>query len=146
MNWLKNKLKKWLFKEELSWINETDKKLEQLQQKINQYDKLLKRIAEKEQQLNEANKKLEEAFKITEDAKRIVNSIVDVGVDVEPYEHSGSWAVLCVDGKPNYMKFVRLDRKDTRELISFLKRFEYSPKRTIDSPYGFDADRFLEMY
>jgi len=62
----------------------------------------------------------------------MINKIVDVGMDVH-MKSSGSWAVLCIDGNPQYMKFIRFERNDIRELQYFLKRFEYS-KRVIDAP------------
>lgn len=39
-------------------------------------------------------------------------------------------------GKPEYIKFVPLGGADTREIINFLKRFQYS-NHIIDSPFGF---------
>lgn len=64
-----------------------------------------------------------------------MNDICDVGVDVARDEYH-SWAVVCIHGKMDFMKFVPLNHSDIREVAQFLKRFEYS-KRVVDSPFAY---------
>jgi len=56
----------------------------------------------------------------------------DISVDHLPREDR-SWAVVCINGKPEYVKFVDLSGKDARSIHDFLRRFE-GTNMTIDSP------------
>lgn len=57
----------------------------------------------------------------------------EVGVDI--HMHSESWAVVCLNGKKEYVKFCRLESSEARDVLHFLKRFEKS-NRTVDAPMG----------
>lgn len=59
--------------------------------------------------------------------ERIYKS-VDVAVDIHPFGKK-SWAVLCFDGHPEYIKFVDLSNEDIRTIAKFLKQFD--PGRII---------------
>lgn len=65
-----------------------------------------------------------------------INKTYSIGVDIDNRDHR-NWAVLCIEGKPNYVKFVDLSRSDVREVQRFLKQFEGSG-RMVDAPYGMD--------
>lgn len=67
--------------------------------------------------------------------KELVTPLFDVGTDVG-FGDDHSWAVICIQGKPEYVKFIPLDHKDTFEIIDFLRRFQRS-KHIIDSPICF---------
>jgi len=62
--------------------------------------------------------------------------MIDIGADIEFYSEDHSWAVVCIAGKPEYVKFISLSKNDSRSVIDFLKRFQYS-KHIVDSPIGF---------
>ena len=47
-----------------------------------------------------------------------------------------SWAVVCIAGKPEYVKFIPLNYDTAKDVLRFLKQFEYSNK-VIDSPIAF---------
>ena len=73
------------------------------------------------------------------------NEITDVAVDVNMEKDEHSWAVVCIAGKPEYVKFIPLSKNDTRSVIDFLKRFQYS-KHIVDNPIRFRSmlnDYFL---
>jgi len=53
-----------------------------------------------------------------------VENVVHIGTDVRRNDYGHSWAVICVEGKMNIVKFIDLDRKDAREIFDFLKHFE----------------------
>jgi hypothetical protein len=55
-----------------------------------------------------------------------VENIVHIGTDVHRENTGHSWAVVCVEGKINIIKFVDLDRKDAREIFDFLKHLLYT--------------------
>lgn len=141
MKWLKNKLRQWLLKEELEELELVRDLYFTAEDNFSRANKVLKDTI---QETKNAKSTYQQSKRDLEDAKRTVNEIVEVGVDVHPYARdSGSWAVICIDGKPNYMKFVRFERNDVRSLQEFLRRFEYS-RHVVDSPYGFRNDFWFE--
>jgi hypothetical protein len=120
---LKEKLKNWLFKEELNDIKETKEK----------YDELLKAVDKAYRMLGEAREMHDKSHALLTDCHKFMNSICDVGTDVGFRTSDHSWAVICIHGKKDYVKFVDMDQSDIRTIASFLKTFEYSNKVT-DSP------------
>ena len=116
---LKEKIKEWLFASEIQQIQNIEKSLEDTTHKF--------RMASI--QLDNAEKELNEC-------RKLLTQFCDVGVDVGFGSSDHSWAVICVNGKPEYVKFLPLNSKDTREVINFLKRFQDS-HRIIDSPIAF---------
>ena len=129
---LKDKLKNWLFKEEINDIKETKEK----------YDELLKSVHQAYQILYKAEEMHDKSHTLLSDCHKFMNSICDVGTDVGFYnEHS--WAVICVHGKMDYVKFVDMSQADIRSIANFLKHFEYS-NRVTDSPL-FHKEAFEDM-
>jgi len=65
-----------------------------------------------------------------------VENVVHIGTDVtrHPSSVNKSWAVVCIEGKINIVKFVDLDRNNAREILDFLKHFE-AGRHCIDTPY-----------
>ncbi len=120
---LKEKLKNWLFKEELNNIQETKKK----------YDELLKSVERAQAITNEARAMHENSHTLLSDCHKFMNSICDVGTDIGFRSSDHSWAVICIHGKKDYMKFVDMHQSDIRSIANFLKKFEYS-NRVTDSP------------
>lgn len=59
----------------------------------------------------------------------------NISADINHYENH-SWAVISIQGRPEYVKFFNLSNKDIRELHYYLKQFERT-NRTIDSPIPF---------
>lgn len=106
MGFIRDKIRKWLF---------NDMELKSLTQAAMAY--------------HESQKELESC-------KKLMNEICDVGVDVGYHDTEHSWAVVCIHGKIEYVKFVPLTHKDAKSLLDFLKNFQYS-KYVVDSPLGF---------
>ena len=115
---IKEKLKKWLFANEIQQIKSMEKSIEDI----------VCRFEMTSVQLNNTKKELDEC-------RKLLAQFCDIGVDVGFYEDH-SWAVICVAGKPEYVKFLPLNSGDTREIINFLKRFQGS-RQIIDSPFAF---------
>lgn len=63
-----------------------------------------------------------------------IENVVHIGTDVRCNEREHSWAVICIEGKINIVKFVELNRKDGRYVLDFLKQFEAS-RHCIETPY-----------
>lgn len=53
---------------------------------------------------------------------QFLNSLVKVGVDIHLREDS--WDVVCLAGKPEYVKFFNLPVCDIRSIREFLRQFE----------------------
>ena len=107
-----NKLRTWLFKDEL------------------------KQFEEAKMEFVMAKEAYSDAQKLATDSNKLVNSLMDVGVDIELYPNDYSWAIICIKGRPEYVKFIPLNHKDARDIMIFLKHFEYS-NRVVDSPFAF---------
>lgn len=116
MRWLKEKIKQWLIKEVLK---------EEIQ-KLNQAQACY----------NRASCLCEESLENNREMQKMFNEITDVAVDVGFTNKEHSWAVVCIAGRPEYVKFIPLSGTDARTVIDFLKHFQYS-KRIVDSPLGF---------
>lgn len=116
---LKEKLKEWLFASEMRQIKSLEKSVEDAVHRC--------RVASI--QLDNAEKELNEC-------RKLLTQFCDVGVDIGFYGEEHSWAVICLAGKPEYIKFLPLNGRDTRDVINFLKRFQDS-HRIIDSPIAF---------
>lgn len=66
---------------------------------------------------------------------RTLQNVVSIGADIcEPYDKNRSWAVVCIEGKHNIVKFIDMQGQDYRYILEFLKQFECS-RRVIDAPY-----------
>ena len=76
------------------------------------------------------------AYQLLDDCQKTMNAICDVGVDVSFYDEEHSWAVVCIKGKKEYIKFMPLNDESVYDVINFLKRFKYSNK-VIDSPFAY---------
>lgn len=129
---IKDKLKKWLLTDELLKIQELESKYNELENSVVRIEDLLHKAYSN---YLKAESVAENAVKLADDCRKLMNDICDVGVDVARDEYH-SWAVVCIHGKMDFMKFVPLNHSDIREVAQFLKRFEYS-KRVVDSPFAY---------
>lgn len=132
----KEKLKNWLFADEIK----------ELQKLKNDYDWLENITRTSLVFLNDAKDKHKESHKLLDNCRKLLNQICDVGVDVGFHTEDHSWAVICIAGHPEYVKFLTLTNRDARGVLDFLKQFQYS-KQVIDSPIAFKhmvKDRFLD--
>ena len=123
---IREKLKQWLFAEELS-------KFETAEQNYKEAEDLYSRSAG---YLNAAKDEYTWSLKMVDDCHKLINSMMDVGTDVGFYSDDHSWAVVCIKGHPEYVKFIPLSNKDARGVLDFLKHFKYSD-RVVDSPFAF---------
>lgn len=132
---LRNKLKKWLFADEIQKINIIEKTIED---SVHRFRMASVQLGDAENQLHSAEKEIEEC-------RKLITQLVDIGVDVESYTEEHSWAVICIEGHPEYVKFLPLTHNNARDVLNFLKQFQYS-RKVIDSPIPFKnmlKNRFL---
>lgn len=116
---IKEKIKEWLFSSEMLRIKQLEKQIEESTNRL--------RLASI--QLGNSEKEIEEC-------RRLLTQFVDIGVDVGFHSDDHSWAVICIAGKPEYVKFMPLAHKDAKCVLDFLKQFQYS-RQVIDSPFAF---------
>lgn len=123
---LREKLKNWLFKDELLALNDAISKYEEAcdeHKKANVAAKI-------------AKADLDAAQKDIVYSKKLINQLMDVGVDVGFKSDDHSWAVICIQGHPEYVKFMPLTHQDVYHVMQFLKQFQYS-NRVVDSPFRY---------
>ena len=114
---IKALIKNWLFKEEIEKLNNIFQK----QQKL-------------EDAIVEARENYNRAYNSLTDTKEILAGCLDVGVD-HNVRYGDSWAVICIKGKPETVRFIVLESQTAREMHEFLKRFEQS-NVIFDSPFS----------
>lgn len=123
---LKEKIKKWLLE-----ILQPD--IDALKNEINESNTTL-RFAKNN--CNEAARQCQISTQQNEEMKKMYNQITDVAVDVGFHDLEHSWAVVCIEGRPEYVKFIPLSGADARTVMNFLRQFQYS-KLIVDSPLRF---------
>lgn len=116
MGWIKSKLKFFL------GINELNEKLTNLHGKYDHNNRQLSRVEKSNQEVLSQNEFILKQF--------------NIAADIYPNENL-SWAVISIQGKPEYVRFVNLSNRDMREIHNYLKQFE-GTNRTIDSPFQFN--------
>jgi len=60
-----------------------------------------------------------------------IEKLVQLGVDV--HQKSGSWAVICIAGNVEYVRFVELSLAELRSVQKFLRQFPEAHK-IVDKP------------
>ena len=125
---LKEKLKNWFFKEELNDIKVIREN----------YDKHILSLERAKALADEVRDQHRKSYDLLTDCRKFMNSVCDVGTDVGFKSSDHSWAVICIHGKMDYVKFVDMNQRDIRSIADFLKNFEYS-NRVIDSPLYYRA-------
>jgi hypothetical protein len=144
-NKLKYKLMKWLEIEQLlynlkGYIVQNNKDMFNHTMNIKNCEKLIDDNWESTtRNFNELSKKCINTYSEQQEQinalNRTLQSVVSLGTDVvRPTEGSKSWAVVCIEGRYNIVKFIDLQGQDYRHILDYLKQFECS-RRVIDTPY-----------
>jgi hypothetical protein len=130
---LKEKIRKWLLE-----ILQPD--IDALKNEINESTTEL-RFAKNN--CNEAARQCQISIQQNKEMKKMYNQLTDVAVDVEFHDSEHSWAVVCIAGRPEYVKFIPLSGADARTVMNFLRQFQYS-QPIVDSPLRFKDE--LQRY
>lgn len=130
---LKEKIRKWLLE-----ILQPD--IDALKNEINESTTEL-RFAKNN--CNEAVRQCQISIQQNKEMKKMYNQLTDVAVDVGFHDSEHSWAVVCIAGRPEYVKFIPLSRADARTVMNFLRQFQYS-QLIVDSPLRFKDE--LQRY
>jgi hypothetical protein len=116
INKLRRFLRNWLLKDEIKELKD-----------VISYQKQAKEFVE------EARKLYFSASGSLSVANEMVSRCLDVSVDVGIKQPS--WAVICVKGKPETIRFMELSGNSAQELRVFLRHFQYS-NVILDSPFS----------
>ncbi len=116
LKWIKRKLQSFLGVEDLI-------------QEVNSLERLVGSLN------SEINKLYSLNNKVIQENNAIMKQF-NVSADIYQRGDRNSWAVISIQGKPEYIRFVNMSNKDMHEIHSFLKQFERT-NMTIDSPYRF---------
>ena len=130
---LKEKIRKWLLE-----ILQPD--IDALKNEINESNTEL-RFAKNN--CNESARQCQISIQQNKEMKKMYNQLTDVAVDVGFHDSEHSWAVVCIAGRPEYVKFIPLSRVDARTVMNFLRQFQYS-QLIVDSPLKFKDE--LQRY
>ena len=126
--WLRNKLKGFF---EVDKLESDYKKLSNNYKKLNEDFESYKRI--NNYNIEKLNKDIFNNTSAINTLHTTIESVVHIGTDVRPYNGGHSWAVVCIEGKMNIVKFVDLNNKYIRDILNFLKQFE-AGRHCIDTP------------
>lgn len=122
---IRDKLRHWLLEDDLFQVEAAKKS----------YNDAVRKCEYANVQLSDAAVTYKNSHKLVDDCHKMINSMIDVGTDVDLYSDH-SWAVVCIKGRPEYVSFIPLSHRDAHEVLEFLKRFRYS-NRVVDSPFAF---------
>lgn len=122
-NYFKKIFKKW-------FLEAYEEELKEIKSK---YDNMLKHYDHICKEARCVKEEYNRYIELVENCHKLINSICDVGTDVGYTRSEHSWAVICVHGQRDYVKFVDMSQDDIRSINTFLKQFQYS-NRVTDSP------------
>ena len=141
--WIKNKLREFLGVDTLSTdINNIDRKLIATEiENSTTFNNLQNRISNSHTSLKGDISHFQESVNTLH---RTVENVVHIGTDVDFHPNGHSWAVVCVEGKINIVKFIPLDRQDARSILDFLKQFGRG-RHCIDAPSRLMFDELFKF-
>lgn len=69
-------------------------------------------------------------------AERIRKLLGNIDVSVDVHHHSGSWAVVSLQGgKTDYIKFIDLGSRDMMDIAHFLRQYDRANVKIDASPF-----------
>lgn len=132
------KLKEWI-RTKLAQFLHIDDVLEHCCTEVNRLDKRIDSINYPpkimDNNLSDVKRKLELVQEELDIVKNTLRNVVSVGADVVPANMSkeNSWAVVCIEGNCNIVKFIDLKGKDFYYILNVLKQYEGS-RMCVDAP------------
>lgn len=124
------KFKEWLKTKVRSFLG-IDKEYKELLELKNAHERLHEDY--KNYCCNYLHQRISQTEKDTKVLHTTLESILHIGTDFSNPNYGRSWAVICIEGNINIVKFVDLDRLNAREVLNFLKRYE-GGRHCIDTP------------
>ena len=123
------KLKGWI-RTKLTQFLLIDEAYEHTLSEINRLDKAIERL---HSETGSLGNRINNVSKDCNIVKNTLRNVVSVGADIQRGNDNRSWAVVCIEGNYNVVKFYDLHGQDYRTMLDFLKQFEGS-RMCIDAP------------
>lgn len=127
MNWLKKKIQDWLgitrLQNEYNLLSKTHTKL---LEEYNGLNRKYSKVVTDTQSVISINKGLRER-------NEFILKNFQIAVDHNPYENQ-SWAVVCINGQPQYVNFLTLRHAEAREIMDYLRHYDKG-SMVVDSPH-----------
>lgn len=148
MNWLKKKIRDWLGITQLqNEYNLLDKKYDKLYKEYRELKEIHeafldthKALLDNYKKLNKCvdtlidqNTRLENRNRELSQRNEFILKNFQIAVDHNPYENQ-SWAVVCINGQPQYVNFLSLRHAEAREIMHYLKNYDKG-QMVVDSPH-----------
>lgn len=118
--------------------------LEEIKRLETESDKLCKSLLFTKQAIERDKNAIRANQKDIEVLQNTIQNVVSVGADVVPCSNGRSWAVICIEGNCNVVKFIDLYGADYHYILEFLKQFEGS-RMVVDAPMH-DMKYFTELF
>lgn len=132
---LKHKIRDYI--KDFLQIDELTSKLESYKNDANRSIKDIEtELSSHKSTLNRHKKMQNEALVQIDALHNTVSSVVSMGSDIAPYGGGNSWAVVCIEGQYNVVKFFDLSHRDGREMLRVLKAFE-GGRYVNDTPHDY---------
>lgn len=126
-------MKNWIKKKLLSFLG-IDKLEEKYTMLSDELEEMYKELLIVRTEMKFMRSDNEEIIRMNKNLMRQFN----LSADIYPKENI-SWAVISIQGKNDYVKFVNLSDKDMQSIHEYLKQFD-GTNRTIDTPMGIFKD------
>jgi len=139
--WLRSKLRKWLgVKENYNLHGQNYSSIFLMKERMQKLERKVKACKLPQENIENINKTISDLSQTRMNIENLVDHF-QLGVDVHP--HGDSWAVFCIGGKMEYVRFVKLPQKDIMSLNSFIKQFPASrDDKFLDLPHGMRKEFF----
>lgn len=140
-NWIKNKLREWLgINENYNQHGQNNASIYLIKERMKKLDRKVKECKLPQENIKNINQTISDLSQTRMNIESLVDHF-ELGVDV--HTHGDSWAVFCIGGKMEYVRFVRLPYKDIMSLSHFIKQFPASrDDKFIDLPHGMRKEFF----
>ena len=102
---IRDKLRHWLLEDDLFQVEAAKKSYKDAIEKCKDAEE---RYRYANIQLSDATVTYKNSYKLIDDCHKMMNSMIDVGTDIGFYSDDHSWAVVCIKGHPEYVKFIPL--------------------------------------
>lgn len=108
--------------------------------RLNALESSIKHFRLVEKNNYEAQESLRSTIRILEnkiEMQRKTLKALDISVGVDVHQRTNSWAVICIGGKQEYVKFIEIENtKDAQVVLKFIKQFERN-RMVIDASPSF---------
>ncbi|UGO47971.1 hypothetical protein PQE72_gp157 [Bacillus phage vB_BanS_Skywalker] len=115
--WLKTKLRDWLGVQEAE---------DYFCRNIDDLERRYSKLVDEHLKLEDTNRALRER-------NEFILKNFQIAVDHNPYENQ-SWAVVCINGQPQYVNFLTLRHHEAHEIMRYLRHYDKG-SMVVDSPH-----------